>query len=247
MSTTSAPPTGTPPRGGSGARTALLVIGGVVTVLGAGNLAAAGAVAAWSSGERDDGFYTAGPATLSTDTYALVVPDLDVSAAGPDAFYAQDLLGELRIETTGRGSTDELFVGIGRAADVAAYVDGMAYEELRDFEVDPFRAETMPVDGDEPSADPGDQDFWVASTEGSGTQTLDWEVRDGDWTVVAMNADASSGVELEARVGASLPFVTPVAILTLVVGLVLLAAGIVLLVVGLRTQPPRPVYEARPR
>ena len=41
---------------------------------------------------------------------------------------------------------------------------------------------------------------------GTGTQTLTWGVRKGTWSVVAMNADASRPVAVEASFGAKLSF-----------------------------------------
>ena len=42
--------------------------------------------------------------------------------------------------------------------------------------------------------------------QGTGTQTLDWDVEDGNWSVVVMNADGSAGVDAGVSAGANLPF-----------------------------------------
>ena len=47
--------------------------------------------------------------------------------------------------------------------------------------------------GGEPTGPPGDQTFWVASTSGTGEQTLEWEPEDGDWRAVVMNEDGRAG------------------------------------------------------
>lgn len=230
--------TATPSTSGtwSGGRTALVVVGGVVAVLGAGNLVAGGAVALWSDQQRDgNDYYTAGPATLSTDTYALVTPDLDVNANGPDVFYGQDLLGDLRLEAT--SAETPLFLGIGPSDDVAAYLDGVAHDEIDDVEVDPFAVSLTAREGGEPPSTPTAQDFWVASDSGAGARTLEWDVADGDWSVVVMNADASAGIDAEVSAGATLPFITPVAIITLVVGGLLLVIGLTLVIVAFATRP----------
>jgi len=41
---------------------------------------------------------------------------------------------------------------------------------------------------------------------GAGTQTLNWDVKDGNWSVVVMNADGSKGVNTRVSAGASLPW-----------------------------------------
>ena len=48
---------------------------------------------------------------------------------------------------------------------------------------------------------PAEQDIWAAPPHGDGRQTLTWDVEDGDWSVVVMNADGSPGVHAGQRRG----------------------------------------------
>ena len=57
-----------------------------------------------------------------------------------------------------------------------------------------------------------------------GTQTVTWKVREGDWSVVLMNADGSRGVIAEVDLGAKLSFLLWVAI-GLLMGGVLVTGG----------------------
>ena len=68
----------------------------------------------------------------------------------------------------------------------------------------------------------------------------------GDWTVVVMNADASRGVDLDARLGIKVDWLLPALIGLLVAGLVLLAGGATLVIVGGRglARPTEPVPAA---
>ena len=52
-----------------------------------------------------------------------------------------------------------------------------------------------------PPSPPGQEEFWVASVEGSGDQSLLWEPESGNWAVVIMNADGRAGVSVDVRVG----------------------------------------------
>ena len=63
---------------------------------------------------------------------------------------------------------------------------------------------------------------------------LTWEVDSGDWTVVLMNADASRGVDVDARMGIKVDWLLPALIGIAALGLVLLAGGAVLVIVGSR-------------
>lgn len=228
-------PTPAPPvrRQWSGGRT-LLVILGTVLILFGGGLLAGGAVGTWFSQQRDDdGFYTAGPERLSTDTFALSAPSLDVDIAGPDAIYADDLLGDVRINIESRNAETPLFIGIGPADDVARYLEGVGHAEVSDLDLDPFTVSYVPHPGGRPAADPAAQTFWVASDTGTGPRTLNWDVADGNWSVVVMNADSSPAVDADISIGGTLPVILPIAITALVVGGVLLILGMVVITLTL--------------
>jgi hypothetical protein len=60
---------------------------------------------------------------------------------------------------------------------------------------------------------------------GPGTQTLAWQVANGRWTVVAMNADASAPVSVRVNAAATLPALPWVATGLLIGGVVVLLAG----------------------
>src|SRR5207237_4817058 len=116
---------------------------------------------------------------------------------------------------------------------------------VQDLDFDPFRVTYLPVTGRAPQAPPTEQSFWAASASGVGTQTLTWKVRDGDWSVVLMNADGSRGVAADVDLGAKLSFLLWVAIGLLIGGALLLGGAIALIVLAARTRPP-PAAPARP-
>ena len=69
-----------------------------------------------------------------------------------------------------------------------------------------------------------------------------WEVEGGQWTIVAMNADAGRRVVLDADVGAKVGWLLGVGIGLVVLGLLFFAGGVVLIVVAGRraSRPPAP-------
>ncbi len=79
--------------------------------------------------------------------------------------------------------------------------------------------------------------MWAARAEGVGTQTLTWDVKPGEWTLVLMNADGSQGVEAWASVGVKFPALLPLAIGILVGGVALLVLAVALIYVGVRGRP----------
>jgi hypothetical protein len=217
------------PRGGG----ALLIVGVILGFLGL-CLLVGGGRGFMAMQDRDaDGYYNSDTEVLTTDLYALSSPP-EFTGAGPDVLYARDLLGSVRI--TGENTSPEtpLFIGIGSADDVGAYLDGVGHDEVRDLDVSPFVVEYDSHPGDAPAEPPTEQTFWATSVSGTGPQTLQTEIPAGDWSVVIMNADGSGGVSADLQAGATLPIVSGITIGALAVGALLLAIGIVLTVLGLR-------------
>jgi hypothetical protein len=93
--------------------------------------------------------------------------------------------------------------------DVERYLAGTEHATLTHLDTSPFRATTEAVSGDRAPSDPAAQDIWSASTSGTGTQSLEWDVEDGDWSAVVMNADGSPGVDVRASAGADASFLQP--------------------------------------
>lgn len=233
----------------SGARTALVVIGSLIALLGLGILAS-GLVTLWVDRQQDDdGYLTSGPGHFASDTYAIAVSTLDVGANGPDFLYRGDRLGEIRLRLEPPGSGPPLFVGIGPAADVANYLRQVNHDEVLDFDVAPFSVSYDRHAGGTPASEPAKQTFWAASDSGTGPRTLTWPVATGDWAIVIMNADASAGVEADVTVGSTLPVLGTIAVVALSVGGFLTIVGILLVVLPITTRrrgsarpsdPPRP-------
>lgn len=222
-------------RSSSGWRTVVVVLGAALILIGT-TLLAIGAVGLWADHQRgDDGYFSAGPERLTTESSVLTAPSLDVNGSGPDSFYTEDLLGDLRINGESK-SAGALFIGIGPAAEVAVYLAGVNHTEVSDIEVDPFEASYTQHPGERPVADPAAQNFWVASDTGTGPRSLTWDVKSGDWAAVIMNADGSPGIDAQVGVAATLTAIRDLAIGALIGGALMLGAGVVVLV---STFPPR--------
>lgn len=210
---------------------------GVVVALIALTLVAGGAVLTWAhTTQRDaEGFITSPEYRLETPGYALASGAVDVAVVPAD-WWPSDLL-DVRFVVE-RPDAEMVFVGIGPSGDVAAYLSGVAYDEVthlgRRTDVD-YQAH----EGGAPSGPPGDQGFWVASAQGTGTQSVTWDVARGSWTAVVMNPAAEPGVVVNLEAGARISWLFPVALGLLIGGVVLGALAAALLVWATRgkTQP----------
>jgi hypothetical protein len=215
------------PRGGAG-RVVLIVVGVITALLSLALLAGGTALVVIDQTQRDrDGFLMSPSEDFSTAAYAIVSESADVDFGGSDR-AARAILGDVRIRSE---SDRDVFVGIARDTDVEEYLNGVERSVVTDIGKDP---EYSHRSGGAPSSPPGDQRFWVASTSGSGEHTLEWEPKDGSWSVVVMNSDASRGVASELSIGAELDAALWVGIVLLVVGAVLAALAALAITAGVR-------------
>ncbi len=163
--------------------------------------------------------------------------DLD----GVDWLVDSGEFGKVQLEVASEGD-EPVFVGIARTEDVSSYLRGVGHTLVTDVDADPFEASYQREPGNRRPAVPAEESFWVASTQGRGTQTLDWRVDDGDWSVVVMNADGSRGVAADVTAGAKLPFLDELGWSAIGGGGALMIGALALIVVGTRrpgNRPPR--------
>jgi hypothetical protein len=80
------------------------------------------------------------------------------------------ILGEVRVQVP---SDSPVFVGIGRDEDVDRYLGNVEHDKLIAFDGRDSRFDSH--QGEAPRTAPGDQDFWVAQSEGAGERSLTWE------------------------------------------------------------------------
>ena len=203
------PPSQPPPPGHGGGRTAAVA---VAAVLGALSLAsfAIGGVTLWGDAQRDDqGYFSTATHRYTASTSALTTEDIDVNGDVPTWVAGDDdIYGKLRLRVESRDG-GPVFAGVARTADVDRYLAGASRTEVKDIDTDPFDVEYAERGGEGRPAAPAGQDIWATSTHGSGRQTLDWDIQDGSWSVVVMNADGSRGVDADVSAGVSIGFLEP--------------------------------------
>jgi hypothetical protein len=228
----------------SAGRVILIVLGSIGVLVGLA-LAAGGGFLLWADRtQRDDGYLTTPTERFATTTYAMTRTRLEIDTDGAGWLLNDSWFGKIRIRgESPAGKT--LFIGIGPEATVAKYLGSVAHANVEDIDFDPFRVTYLPIAGGAPQAPPTQQQFWVASASGVGTQTVTWEVRDGDWSVVLMNADGSRGVVAEVDLGAKLSFLLWVAIGSLIGGVLVVGGSTALIVLAAQTRqrspaPPTP-------
>jgi len=217
-------------------KTALTVAGAIVLVLGA-LIVAAGGAALWQTGTSDGGYITSGAHRFDTTSHAIVTEGLKVDSDVP-----RWLIGRARI-TASSSDGKPVFVGVARERDVDAYLANVSRSQIRNLEYGPFKVDYANRAGTGSPARPASRSIWAASTSGTGDQQLTWRLRSGEWRVVLMNPDGSSGVRADVKVGGRINHVVPVALGVTGAGLLILLLGVAVVYAGRgrRGQPSVPV------
>jgi len=228
-------------------RIVMIVIGAVIALIGLGMLVGGtGALIGYAT-QRDDGFFRTGEVRLASPTFAIASDSIDLdSEPGPSNWLIdRGALGTVELDLDPARSETPIFAGIGPSDDVSTYLDDVSHDQVRDVDVSPDRVSYRRQTGSTTPEPPGEQPFWVSQVTAGEPDVLTWEVESGDWTVVLMNADASRGVDLDARLGIKVDWFLPAAIALLVGGLVLLGGGTALAIVGGRglREPAEPAVE----
>jgi hypothetical protein len=174
----------------------------------------------------------------STERYdspgiAVTSQNVELTSGSASFDVANRFLGTVKIEAESR-TPEAIFVGVARTSDVDAYLRGVAHTTVTDPSGNNGDPQTTYVDGSTTAQRPGDENFWVASSEGAGKQVLTWEPEDGEWTFVVMNAEGTSPVRAQVAVGAEVPILDNIAIGLLISGLVLLGFAVLVLWLAIR-------------
>ena len=208
---------------------ALAVVGALIGLMAAGFLGGgAGLLWAYNTQRTDDGFFESQAIELDTSTYAVTSTEIDLGSQ-PEDWFPAGRLATVRLEA--ESDTGAVFVGIGPEEDVEAYLGDMRRAEIR--RIDSNTDVTYDTVGtSEPTALPGEQTFWEESAQGSGAQTVTFDLESGSWMAVIMNADATAGVAVDVVGAAQTAWLIPVAVGMLAIGVFLAAVAAGLLVVA---------------
>lgn len=235
----------TPPPRHRAARTTSVVVGAVVGLIAFGMLAIGG-VLLWADSKKDEqGYIHTDTQRFATRTAAIATDNLDVDSHGVGWLTSQDRYGNVRLEVSPRNDK-AVFVGIARTKDVSRYLRGTSHTTVTDFHSDPFRAVYRAERGSGRPAAPVSEPIWAASAHGTGVQTVTWDVKHGDWSVVVMNADGSRGVDTGVSAGAEFPILSALAWGTVGGGLILLGVAALLIVAGTTAQRRAPAPALAP-
>ena len=226
------PPERPPSRWGAG-RIIAVIVGAVLAFTSLGMLAAGGLLRLADDGIRDSqGYLMSSDVEFTSPGYAATSPDVELRSGTPAIDVPERWLGTVKVEADARTDAG-VFIGIAKTSDVTSYLSGVARSTVQDPLGNDQNPRTDYTDGGAPSRAPQDEDFWVASADGQGQQTLTWEADEGNWTLVVMNDQGTRPVAADVSVGATIPILDDVAVGLLVAGLVGIVISAAVLIAAL--------------
>jgi hypothetical protein len=185
------------------------------------------------------GFFSTATQTVGSDGFALTAPDINGQLAGGWQRWGLSH-AQATVRVTGSSRLPApVFIGIGPTAQVSKYVSGVARDRITSIDLRAGSVEYDHVDGTTLPAPPAEQDFWVAKVTGSGSQTLEWALQEGDWALLIMNGDASPPVAVDMKLGARFGIIEPLTVALTAGGVVFLVGGVTLAVIGARRRSRR--------
>jgi hypothetical protein len=209
---------------GSVAGPVTALVAGAVLLIPAGGLGTAGGALLAFDGMRDRSGYVTSPVVATASSTAAVTAE-NITIQGGD-LWSRNLADIGGVRLTASGTTGKaVFIGIARQSAIDGWLSGTARDRIVSVPAGEARYER--TNGVIRSvSSPSAQDFWLASATGTTSTTLQWQVTNGDFTVVVANADGSVGVAADVRASAQIPDLSGL-------GAGLLAAGVVLALLAL--------------
>jgi hypothetical protein len=192
----------------------------------------------WASStlKDDEGYYTTKTLHIDKDSYAVVTKPADIHLGSAWGWDLGDLV-KFKVEGSNNDPLKDIFIGVASESNITDYLQNVTYDEIIGFHINPDRLDYQRHEGNLTPVAPINEGFWKHSVNGTGNQTLYWEPETGKWVFVVMNADGSQDVDVSVIVGAKIPWLFPLGLSFLIVGIVGLAAGPVM--IGLAVRRPR--------
>ncbi len=209
----------------------MVLLGALLVSIAAGLAFGGLLVSALAGFQRGGQFLTTSTERFDYDSYALTTRLQDVQLDTDEGVLPAGI-ATIQLAATGVPSTEAVFVGVARQADVDAYLSSVQHTELTDVRTDPFRAGYREIPGSSAPRPPTEQTFWTASASGTGTQVISVDVRSGSWAVVVMNADGSQAGVVDLQAGLRSSLFAPVGLTMLLIAGLLVLVGVPLILIG---------------
>lgn len=212
-------------------RVARIAFGLLLALVGLLITAVGGVAAFWLVGP-DNTVDTGAQSLASKGLAVMTAPDL-IDRHGPTLHVTAS-------------AAKPVFVGIGQDIDVASYLGGSQYTRIMHFDL-PASFDSQQLTGKVAALPaPAGLDWWTAKATGPDKQSVGWQIADGRYDVVVMNADGSPGVDAKVTFGVEIDGLFGTCLMVFGGGLLALFVGLLLMFVRRRRQPLPPVPVIKP-
>ncbi len=214
----------------SAGKIVVLVFGVIILLISIGLLFIGGTLMWVDKAHIDsEGFIGSNTIQVQRHSRAVVTGPIDIDEVAMEVLDWMGVVTDFRVEGWSNNPSKGIFLGVVEEIDLEAYLGNVAYDEMAftDFgwrlSIDEVTYTKHP--GSSTPAPPTSQTFWTESAHGVGIQTLEWETEAGSHSIVLMNDDGSTHVDLIVTYKVKVPSISGLS-LGLVIG------GIVVLVIG---------------
>ncbi len=209
----------------------VLLVFGIIGMLIGLALVIGGGATIWVDTEHVDseGFITSDTIQIERSSRAIVMGSIDIDEDALDVLDWMGLVTDFKVEGSNNDPSKGIFIGVGEESDLEAYLNDVNHDEMDWSDIGWLDFDEVTYENksgsSEPTA-PTSETFWRVSAHGLATQTMEWETEAGSHSILLMNDDAATGVDLSAV------FKVKVSEALIWVGLGLLIPGILALVIG---------------
>ena len=209
----------------------LIFFAGLALIFGGGTLI-------WSNSyiKDEEGFYSSKTVQIKNDSYAVTTVPAKIEF-GPD--WSPQWLDLIKVKIKAENNKNEkTFIGIASEEKISSYLEDVKYAQIEEFRLPhpwskPKISYTVNSGNNEPDP-PNNEQIWTASTSGTGNQLLTWGLKEGNYSFVLMNEDASSGIDINGSIGIKIPMIKGIGIWLLAGGLFLLLLSFVFVYITTR-------------
>ncbi len=214
----------------------LLLIFGVIFILASILAMVVGGAMIWASQFHKDaeGFHLTEPMNITSGSYAVTSQAIEIDEGASKALYWLNM-DTIKTEVENADPFKTVFIGIAKSRDVAQYLLNVEHEQVTEIKVFPSRFKYESISGNAQPGLPDSQDFWLEKSQGIGLQRIEFSLEEGEYTILAMNADASPGIDLGVVFGIKASgLVLAIGIIFVSIGFIVLLGGILMVVFGAR-------------
>ena len=218
----------------------LLLVFGIIILLISMALIAGGATLLWVNSRYVDsaGYFASDTLHIERDSYAVVAGPIELDETAVRVLNSIGVITAFEFQGKNNNPSKQIFMGVTDEIGLANYLDNVDYDEINNIgfgwglDIHGITYTNHPG-YDEPSL-PASESIWAVSVVGTASETLVWETRAGNYSIVVMNGDGSKGVDLDVIFKAKIPSLVKFGVGFLVSGIILLAIGSLMIVLAVR-------------